>query len=321
MKKNLFLATVLIALFTNAFNAQTIVDFESLTVPAEGYYNGSTDHSGTVNSTESFSYSDNNATFNITYTLADGYDYWNGFAYSNQTDLTTTDWTNYSAYANPAGGYNNSNNYAFAYLFFNVGDTIIFSENVDINTIYITNSVWAYHYMKGTDGIGTGTYAAGDSLTLVIKGILADNTFTTDSVLFYMADFTNGNSIIIDNWTEVNLNNLGNVRGLKIDLYSSDSWTPAYVCIDNIVYNSPVNISSTKFKNVSVYPNPTKSSVNIDNVLNADISVIDITGKIIYTINNCRKSEKIDVSNLNTGVYFIRIENNNQSFIKKLIIE
>ena len=319
MKKNLFLTSVLIAISFFALNAQTIVDFESLTVPAEGYYNGSTDHSGNINSTESFYYSDNGADFSITYTLGDGYDYWNGFAYSNQTDLTTANWTNYSAYATPAGGYNNSNNYAFSYLFFGIGDTIIFSENVNINKFYVTNSTWAYHYMNGTDGTGTGTYTTGDSLTLVIKGILANNSYTEDSVSFYLADFTDGNSFITDNWTEVNLNSLGSVKGLKIDLYSSDSWTPAYVCIDNIVYNSPSNISKNKSLNISIYPNPANDIINISNITNSEITISCISGKVIYSKTNCNKIEKINLSDLTPGIYFVTIKNRDGIFTKKFI--
>ncbi len=321
MKRNLFLTAVLIALFSNAFNAQTTIDFESLTVPAEGYYNGSTDHSGNVNSTEVFTYSENGANFSISYTLGDGYDYWNGFAYSNQTDLTTANWDNYSAYASPAGGADGSSNYSIAYLFYNVGDTVMFTEPVNINKISITNSVWAYHYMNGTDGVGTGTYEAGDSLTLIIKGIIDENTYSEDSVIFYLADFTNANSLIVNNWTEVNLNSLGSVNGLKFELFSSDDWTPAYFCLDNIIYNSPASVSDILETCISVFPNPAKDIVNINNVPNANIIINDISGKTVYTKNNCSENEKINISNLNSGIYFIRIENNNEVFTKKLIVK
>lgn len=320
MKKNLFLTAVLFAFLNHAFNAQTIIDFENLTVPAEGYYNGSTDHSGIVNSSETFNYFDNGAEFNISYTLGDGYDYWNGFAYSNQTDVETADWNNYSAYSSPLGGYDGSENYSFAYIFFNSGDSISFSESVNVNKFYVTNSTWAYRYMAGTDGVGSGTYEAGDSLTLVVKGIKETNIYSEDSVIYYLADFTSGNSIIINNWTEVDLNSLGSVVGLKFQLYSSDDWTPSYLCFDNLVYNSPVNITNVLGTKVSLYPNPASDFVNVETVQSSNISICDIAGGIVASKNNCSENERLDISFLKQGLYFITIESGNELLTEKLIV-
>lgn len=320
MKRNLFLTAVLIALFSNAFNAQTTIDFESLTVPPEGYYNGSTDHSGTVNSTETFTYELEDANFYVTYTQADGYGYWNAFAYSNQMDKTTQGWTNYSSYADHTngGGANGSSNYIFSF----GGDSIMFDETVSIENAMFTNSTYAYLYM--TDGSGY-IYTTDDYFILKITGILNDNT-ETGTVDFYLANFTNGNSYVIDDWTNVDLSSLGNVDGLKFSFASSDvgDWginTPTYYCLDDLQYSSATSIKNNVANTISIFPNPAKDLVNISNVPNANISINDISGKTIYTKNNCSENEKINISNLNSGIYFIRIENNNEVFTKKLIVK
>ena len=315
MKKNLFLTSVLIAIFSFALNAQTIVDFESLTVPADGYYNGSTDYSGSGNQ-ETFTYSENGASFYVNYTNTGTYDYWSAFAYSDQTDLTTADWTNYSAYANPAGGADASSNYVIAYTF--TGDSVIFDNLVHIDSVKITNSVWAYHYMNGSDGSGSGTYGADDYFKLSITGI-SDSGSYTGTVDFYLADFTNGNSYIIDNWTNVNLSDLGNVKGLKFSLSALDTWTPYYFCMDNLTYSDAVSVKNIDNEVVSVYPNPAKSIVNITNVLNSNITVSDISGKIIFSKNNCSETEKINLSDKSDGIYFITVLNNNTTLTKKII--
>ncbi|NPA68181.1 MAG: DUF4465 domain-containing protein [Chlorobi bacterium] len=315
MKKNLLLTSVLIAIFSFALNAQTIVDFESLTVPSEGYYNGSTDYSGSGD-TETFYFSDNGANFYVRYTDTGTYDYWDAFAYSNQTDLTTADWTNYSAYANPAGGANNSSNYVIAFTY--SGDSVSFENTVRIDSVKITNSVWAYHYMNGSDGSGSGTYEDGDYFILTVTGIDENNEYT-GSVDFYLADFTDGNSYIIDNWTNVDLSSLGNVKGLKFSLSALDSNTPLYFCMDNITYSDAVSTENILSDNVEVYPNPVKTSLNITNVLKATVSISDISGKTFYTKNNCDKTEIINTENLSSGIYFVKIQKENTKTVKKFI--
>ncbi len=320
MKRNLFLTAVLIVLFFNTFNAQTTIDFESLTVPDEGFYDGSSDHSGTINSTETFTYELADANFYVTYTQGDGYGFWNAFAYSNQMDKVTQGWTNYSSYADHTngGGANGSSNYIFSY----GGDSIMFDETVSIQNAMFTNSTYAYLYM--TDGSGY-TYTTDDYFILKITGILNDNT-ETGTIDFYLADFTNGNSYIIDDWTTVDLSSLGNVDGLKFSFASSDvgTWginTPLYYCLDDITYSSASSVKNNKFSKSFVYPNPAKDYVNIDKILNANIQINNISGKTVYTKNNCSENEKVNISNLNSGIYFIRIENNNEVFTKKLIVK
>ncbi|NPA45417.1 MAG: DUF4465 domain-containing protein [Chlorobi bacterium] len=328
MKRNLFLTAVLIALFSHAFNAQTVIDFESLTVPEEGYYNGSTDYSGS-GSAETFTYEDDIANFYITYTDDGDYQYWNSFAYSNQMDKTTTGYTNYSSYADHSvgGGADGSSNYIFNYVSsYATGgsDSIMFDQTINVNSVEITNSTYAYLYMDGTDPYGY-EYTTDDYFILTITGIRNDNT-VTGSVDFYLADFTNGNAYIIDDWTTVDLSSLGNVDGLKFKFSSSDTGdyginTPTYYCLDNIKYSPATSVSNFESSNFAIYPNPAKSIVNINNVLNANISINDISGKTVLTKNNCLENERINISNLNSGIYFITIENNNKTTTKKLIVE
>ncbi len=217
MKTTLFFFYALFATFF-AYS-QSIVDFEALQVPASGYFNGSTQYTGN-GSTQTINYSDNGLNLFVNYTDAGSYDYWSGFAYSNQTDLTTASYTNYSAYSPNGGGTNNSSNYVIAYSY--SGDEILFDNTVSISSLDITNAVCTYHYMNGSDGSGIGTFEAGDFFKITITGVLADGT-DGGTVNFYLADFTNGNNYIIDDWTTVDLSSLGQIKGLKFQLSSSDT--------------------------------------------------------------------------------------------------
>ncbi len=330
MKKQLLLTILCIANLTFAQNTLT---FESLTVPASGYFNGATAYSGSGNS-EILTYQEGISNLYVNYTAvydANGdfsYDYWNGFAYSNQTDMTTADWNNYSAYTvNGGGGANNSATYGFVYTY--SGDTMTFDNPVILQNIFITNTVWAYKYMTGTDGTGTGTYTTDDYLKLTITavtdnaGTLGDSSDDTlgASVDFYLADFTNGNSYIIDDWTNVDLSSLGTAVGLKFQIEALDTYTPYYFTMDDLTYEVVTAVNENNLANsVSIFPNPSNGKIAIKNIENANLTIFDLNGRQILSKNNCSFDETFNLSNLDSGIYFVNIQKENNTILKKLIL-
>jgi hypothetical protein len=54
------------------------------------------------------------------------------------------------------------------------------------------------------------------------------------------------------------------------------------------------------------------------------IEVYDLTGKIVYKQNEITVANfetKIDVSNVSPGIYFVKIMNNDQATVKRIIKE
>jgi 1,4-alpha-glucan branching enzyme len=72
---------------------------------------------------------------------------------------------------------------------------------------------------------------------------------------------------------------------------------------------------------LKVYPNPTSSNFYLSKDV-LEVSVFDITGKQVKQFtNNVVKSNSFSVTDLNTGIYFVKIkENDNKISTKKLII-
>ena len=84
----------------------------------------------------------------------------------------------------------------------------------------------------------------------------------------------------------------------------------------------PLSISENNFENMFVYPNPVKDILNIQNVYsNTTISLFDLLGKN-YEINVINDFENdrlyLNMSNLETGIYFIRIQDINTGQLKTL---
>jgi hypothetical protein len=297
------------------FKAQTIVDFESLVVPVAGFYNGLTDHSGTIGSTETFFYQEDGANFYVVYTLENTYGFWNGFAYSNQTDLQTADWTNYSAYADPPGGANGSNNYVFAYIPVFSADSVMFDNPVIIQSVDITNTVWAYKFMTGEDGTGHN-FTTGDFFTLTMKGIKPDGSLYENPVTIMLAE----NTTILNNWSTFNISFPGSIIGMIFSLSASDDWTPNYFCLDNIVYSYASVVEDLPHVEITIAPNPADEYFKVVGIQKGTFSIYDINGKKICTQYEINSESSVDISFLKSGAYFLVIQDEGTIVNKILMV-
>ena len=87
-----------------------------------------------------------------------------------------------------------------------------------------------------------------------------------------------------------------------------------------------VGVNTAQVGQFSVYPNPAKDMVTIQNQLvdvNAatEINIIDMTGKTVYTETNNNSSIEINTSNFNKGLYMIIVKNGVLSSTQTLSIQ
>jgi hypothetical protein len=76
------------------------------------------------------------------------------------------------------------------------------------------------------------------------------------------------------------------------------------------------NVTNDKFK---IYPNPTKGLFNIESQLDLNYSIYDYSGKEIITGKKDGNIQLLDLSNFNSGIYLIKLFNNQEQFISKII--
>lgn len=216
----------LVVLFvTVGLSQAAISNFENLALAPESYWNGS-DGSGGFTSGDAFFVN----TYNTTYGS------WDGFVYSNKTDTTTPGYGNqYSAVT--GGGVDGSANYGVSYHW---GSSVItFEQDSVVTGAFFTNTTYAYLAMLNGEFPATA-FGQDDWFKLTITGKNADGV-TTNAVDFYLADGTN----IVNEWTWVDLADLGVVASLEFSLSSTDNdpmWgmnTPAYFAIDNLTTAVP----------------------------------------------------------------------------------
>jgi TolB protein len=69
-----------------------------------------------------------------------------------------------------------------------------------------------------------------------------------------------------------------------------------------------INTISNNNNNLQIYPNPTKGIIRVNSINEAKkISVLDISGRIIFEKSKPQQQETIDLSNFDNGIYIINI--------------
>lgn len=100
--------------------------------------------------------------------------------------------------------------------------------------------------------------------------------------------------------------------------------------LDSICFASCNTCGSTGLQSlpaltgVKIYPNPTQHlvTVSLDNDMLNTVTVLDVSGKSVLTYENINSKEiSIDLSMLDSGLYFIRLKQGNTAGVQKLLIE
>ncbi|MFK5856188.1 MAG: T9SS type A sorting domain-containing protein, partial [Bacteroidota bacterium] len=73
---------------------------------------------------------------------------------------------------------------------------------------------------------------------------------------------------------------------------------------------------------VSIYPNPATDNVNIQAPIGSQINIVDISGRTMaqYIVGNS-SDLNINISSYNSGLYFIQVAHEGNSFSKKLLVK
>ena len=320
MKKIYILAT---ALFLGAnVQAQQLIDFESFALPlaVDTFDNGSAGNGDFM-----IDY----ATFSNTYDSQWGS--WSGFSVSNMTDDTTAGFGNqYSSFV--GAGSNSSATYGV----FNSVGSIISDGSVKLNSFMITNTTYAALSMRDGDqfakkfgdtvdasGVSDGTNGEDFFKVWVIVEDLSGNE--KDSMEFFLADYRFADSTqdyILNTWASVDLTGFNfDILKLSFKIESSDvgQWgmnTPAYFSIDDIDVEFLESVEENTF-DISVYPNPVENVLTVNGEYGT-ISVLNTNGQVVYTTNH-NGTSKIDMSNFDKGVYFLKLTNANGSAVQRII--
>lgn len=162
-----------------------------------------------------------------------------GFTYTNKTDVATPGYKNISAITGKG-------KFGKVYLTSNTSSftpatiTNMNPEQYAFKGTWITNTTYAYLAVKdGNDNSGTAhKFKAGDWFKLTAVGYDV-NKQKIGSVDFYLADFRDGKTKIVNDWEWFDLGTLSTASYITFEMSSTDNtgeWmnTPSYFCLDGI---------------------------------------------------------------------------------------
>jgi len=228
---------VVLALVAPGTAPAVVVDFEDLSVPPSGSFNG---NPGTLAPGQSVSvpWTSQGVSFDNTFAIDDSsgftYSYWLGFAYSNV--VNTTDPAFENQYASFPGGGAGSSTYAVAYA---DGAAIALPAPATVTGFQIANTTYAALTMKNGDAYGfSPPLPPGGWFATTATGKLAATV--TGSATFFLADLRGVSpSGILSTWSWFDLTPLGVVDRIEFSFDGSDKGsfglnTPAYFALDNL---------------------------------------------------------------------------------------
>ncbi len=224
----------------------------------------------------------------------------NTFYNSTNNAITLNEWNHIAVICNSTDGANGS-------------------IKLYVNGVDVTASAYDANPLVGGDANNDVfvSYGGGDYSNMMAREIrikktaedvanlhtdLADANYTTDADTAVLFNFAEGTGL-----TTVNA-----VSGVDANFGFGGAHYPTWVS-----FSSTLSVKNNTLTNFNVYPNPAYDVINIQTEeAIKNVSIFNILGKMVYSNNQ----STINVANLNSGIYLVKVETSNGIGTKKLVI-
>ncbi len=191
------------------------------------------------------------------------------------------------------------------------------------------NTNWAYSGDPGLPGVNTDPSNTCSYWTQITAGSNPnDQKMVLGAGPF---DFNSGETIEIEyayvtsfDSSQMN-NNLISVAKLKTDMQNLNAFYNQ-VNKPNCLQSITVGVTEVLRQNdFTLYPNPAKSLITLQSTIEGpvkiDYEIVDVLGKTVMQNQNNNNTFSVTISDLNAGIYFIRLKMNNSLVVKKFVKE
>jgi len=162
---------------------------------------------------------------------------------------------------------------------------------------------WRLRTVSGTIIDLGGPYGNNETITETFS------TLEADCYIFTLLD-SGGNGGTVATITDVN-----NTVVFETDGNFTDS------LIQNFSSDGVLGVNNNEFDSVVIYPNPTNTVINIRNAESSTIQIFNILGQEMFAKSNISLEEQVEVSQYNTGTYFVKITNKDAVKTSKFIVK
>lgn len=160
----------------------------------------------------------------------------------------------------------------------------------------------------GTDhGSAAPMFVFGTNVNPIIHGvspILPDAPKANDNIPMQF-DFRSIYYSILKDWFEVPAANLTNIMMKNFD----------YI---EVIKKSSTSIEDTVWDSLTIYPNPAKDFIEIQNIDQSakELKIYNNYGRLMLHTPLSSSSQKVNISNFSSGIYFVVLNNRNFKFVK-----
>ena len=98
-----------------------------------------------------------------------------------------------------------------------------------------------------------------------------------------------------------------------------------YSLVVSVIFDGLEGVDNPTALKFGLYPNPSNGFMNISfskTIHQADIKVIDMQGRIVFSLNNTSSlNESLDLNYLNSGTYFVSVSSDEGFAMTKILIQ
>ncbi|NJM80013.1 MAG: T9SS type A sorting domain-containing protein [Flavobacterium sp.] len=235
---------------------------------------------------------------------------------NNAVGGLVSDWCQASgAYSNQAGSYvNNGQRYTYdaARTPWRIATDYVWYGNTSGKTYAKKCSDFVRVTLGGTANIKDGYYQNGN-----LSGQWHNATFVGAFACAAMAG--ENQTHLNDSYTDLkNLNEPNSyfnhtLKTMYQFLLTGNFYLPSNAVLSNDGF-------STNELLVELYPNPTSGLFTLSAPVASQVSVLDVHGKVVLEKNTTNLSSSIDMSTQASGIYFVKIKNENKLAFRKIVI-
>lgn len=197
------------------------------------------------------------------------------------------------------------------------GTGFVYGDTYEV-TVSVTSSATRHGFQLTTEDPSqskVGTYTAGTGNQIVNSGTHMTHTIEGVAQTSWTFDWTAPSSVEdgeITFYAAVNATNAnGNTSGDEVVTTSQP-----------YMVNS-IGVDENEIISFSVYPNPTTDYISLEYnaslMENASVSITNYNGQVVY--QNTSFTDRIDVSNLNSGVYILQLTSDTKKGYSRFIKE
>lgn len=169
---------------------------------------------------------------------------------------------------------------------------------------------------------------SGEAIVIInTTGDTIDIVDYSDSWLGEVPDGDGPSSVLCDPNADNNLEANWTISTTFADtVVGGDTLFASPMADDNTCIGTIIKTQNTNNTNTLIYPNPTNGNINIVLNNNSDfycVEIVSLHGQLVErrVVSNTNTMLTFDLSNVETGMYFVRIKNNNSITTHKIIVQ